>query len=225
VVVQDNKAPPEDYGSGTGYDHGAIAVCLVKGLVPTCTKKDGDEEGSDMAWASTLYILFNSKLVYAGGANTQPLLWIQTCSFPSVDGNCSKLTVVYDYDSKQDSFKAVFIHLSGSNNNQNARFMDTGPIRGDIVVDYPTDDAPYTYWIEVYRLGKTGQYEQALQYRGHTGYGDDNPLPVIYSEMPAILQHLGFWKPGDPLPIPTLPADSDITCDHPVLRHGEEWCR
>lgn len=226
VVVQDDTVPPDDYGSGTGYEHGAMAVCLVKGLDPTCEQKvEEDDQIPDMAWASTLYSLDEGKIVYAGDKDTRPLLWLQTCTFPSVNGSCDRRTVIYDYDQKHDKFVSVFGGETGSNNNQDTRFMADGPLRGDVIADRPTQDAPYGYWVDVYGRKGPGSYSQLVEYRSHTRYGDGNPLPVIDSEMPVILQHLGLWKPGDPLPIPVLPADSNIgNCDHPVLKHGEEWC-
>lgn len=76
--------------------------------------------------------------------------------------------------------------------------------------------------IEVYAPGNSGRYARILRYRSHTGYGDGNPLPVIDSEMPAILERLGLWKPGDALPVPEpLPAN----CGRLILNRGEEWCR
>lgn len=116
----------------------------------------------------------------------------------------------------------MFVGETSSNNNQETRFVTHGPIRGDVIVARPTDDAPYTYWIEVYALGKSGSYERILRYRGHTGYNDGNPLAVIDSEMPAILEHMGLWRRGDPLPIPRLRPHA---CSRFVLRHDEEWCR
>jgi hypothetical protein len=100
--------------------------------------------------------------------------------------------------------------------------MQAGPLQGDVIVAYPTAHAPYTYWIEVYGPHESGRYTQLLRYRGHTGYGDGNPIPVIDSEMPAILRHLGLWHPGDPLP---TPARMPSSCRRLSLRGGEEWCQ
>lgn len=80
--------------------------------------------------------------------------------------------------------------LTGRNNNQETRFVERGPLQGNVIVDYPTQDAPYTYWIEVYNAGESSQYVQILRYRGRTGYGDGNPLAVADSEMPEILRRL-----------------------------------
>jgi hypothetical protein len=91
-----------------------------------------------------------------------------------------------------------------------------------VIVDNPTENAPYTYWIEVYRAGDSAQYGRILRYRGLTGYSDGNPLAVTDSEMPEILHRLGSWKPGDPLPVPAhLPKG----CHDLFMRHGEEWCK
>ena len=97
-----------------------------------------------------------------------------------------------------------------------------GSLQGDMIVDAPTDNAPYGYWIEVFSQHRSGRYERILKYRSHTGYCDGNPLPVADSEMPEIMERLGVWKLGDPLPIP-MHEPSD--CGRLVMRHGEEWCR
>jgi hypothetical protein len=116
----------------------------------------------------------------------------------------------------------VFVNFTGRNNNEDARFVESGPLQGDVIVDDPTENAPYTYWIEVYRAGDSGQYGRILRYRGLTGYSDGNPLAVADSEMPEILRRLGLWQPGDPLPVPAhLPQG----CSHLFMRHGEEWCK
>jgi len=79
--------------------------------------------------------------------------------------------------------------------------VEGGPLQGDMIVDYPTEHAPYTYWVEVYRAGKSGRHFRVLRYRGRTGYSDGNPLAVADSEMPEILRHLGLWQPGDTLAV------------------------
>ncbi len=219
VVAQDPIPRPDSLPSDDD-EHGPIAVCFVKALEPKCTERYDDKTASFQEY-STTYELMEDKVVYLGGGNTQPLLWLKTCSARSGDGACDIRAMLYDYDQKQDRFQPVFTYdTGGSNENQNVRYMDTDPLRGDVVLYYPTGKAPYTYWVEVYKRGASGKYSRILKYRGHTGYGDGNPLPVIYSEMPAILQHLGFWKAGDPLPIPP-----DTDCAQPSLRHGEEWCQ
>jgi hypothetical protein len=91
-----------------------------------------------------------------------------------------------------------------------------------VIVDYPTGHAPYPYWIEVYAPRASEEYAQILRYRGRTRYGDHNPLAVADSEMPEILKRLGFWKPGDALPVPSRKPEG---CNQLVLRDGEEWCK
>ena len=112
--------------------------------------------------------------------------------------------------------------LTGRNNNQATRFVESGPLQGDVIVDNPTENAPYTYWIEVYRAEDSGQYDRILRYRGLTHYGDGNPLAVADSEMPEILHRLGLWQTGDPLPVPALLPQN---CRHLFMRNSEEWCK
>src|SRR6185312_8329625 len=82
------------------------------------------------------------QLVFAGRLRTRPLLLVQTCSIPGINGNCSTRTSLYAYVSNVDGFRRVFVHDSdGSNNNQAARFVESGPLQRDVIVDYPTDHA------------------------------------------------------------------------------------
>lgn len=215
VIVQDPHQPNDEIGMM--QDHGPIAVCFVKGLSPQCQERYGPESG--FPEFSTTYYLIIDSVVYADKNDSRPLLWLQTCSARSADGNCDVRTILFDYDRSADRFHPIFIHETGNNNNQETRFFRQGPLEGDVVVAYPTEDAPYTYWIEVYSYGQDERYDRILLYRGHTGYGDGNPLPVIDSEMPEILRRLGYWKPGDALPLPP-----GRECPHPVLRDKEEWC-
>lgn len=166
--------------------------------------------------------LFAGSVVYANQNKSSPLLFVKVCGEAAGNGNCAIATALYMYNKGADRFVRVFLNLTGRNNNQATRFIESGPLRGDVIVDHPTENAPYTYWIEVYRAGDSGQYGQILRYRGRTGYGDGNPLAVADSEMPEILHRLGSWQPGDPLPVPAhLPQG----CSHVFMRHGEEWCK
>jgi len=218
VLAQDQTPPSEELPSGDD-GHGPLAICFVKVLSPQCTESQIGT--GNMSWYTDVYELMEDKIVYTGSGNARPLLWLKTCSTASGDGDCGVRVTLFEYDLKQDHFTSVFFYdAGGKNNNNNARYIEDGPLRGDVIVDHPTEKAPFTYVIEVYGRGKSGPYSQILKYRGHTGYGDGNELPVAYSEMPEILRRLGLWHPGDPLPIPPNTA-----CEQPTLRHGEEWCQ
>lgn len=151
------------------------------------------------------------------GLNCSSSAWAGGCRLRVVQ------TTLYRYDPSTDRFGRVFVHDSGgSNNNQAARFVEQGPLQGDVIVDYPAVYAPYAYWIQVYAPGKSGQYARILRCRGRTGYGGRNPLPVADSEMPEILERPGLWKPGDALPVPPRRPEG---CVRLVFRNGEEWCK
>ncbi|MBV9888065.1 MAG: hypothetical protein JO119_16100 [Acidobacteria bacterium] len=126
-----------------------------------------------------------------------------------------------DYDPKADKFRSVFFNISGRNNNQECRFVKSGPLLGRVIAVYPTTDPPFTYFVEIYKRADEGNYSRMLRYRGKTGYGDANSLPVIDSEMPEILRRFGLWKAGDPLPIPPRMPKG---CTRLVLRKSIEWC-
>ncbi|HZT04752.1 MAG TPA: hypothetical protein VFA39_21055 [Steroidobacteraceae bacterium] len=197
-------------------DGGALAQCFVENLAPHCTyampKNDSD-------WFSTPIELYSAMVVFGGANNTRPLLLIKTGSAHGGDGSHSIYTEVFIYDRQSNKFRSVFSNATGSNNNQETRFIAQGPLRGDVIVADPTSSAPFGYWISVYsRDRKDGYSCNPLRYRSATHYGDGNHLPVIDSEMPGILRRMGLWRPGDPLPAPP-------GCSRPVLRHGEEWCQ
>jgi hypothetical protein len=216
VVVQDGGQPPTEL-----EDHGPIFLCLVKATVPDCSlglyellkNETGDEEP---------FHLFADKVVYAGQNKSDPLPFVKVCGVAGGNGNCRVATALYRYDRKADRFIRVFLNLTGRNNNEDARFVESGPLKGDVIVDNPTDNAPYTYWIEVYRAGESGEYEKILRYRSLTQYSDGNPLAVADSEMPEILHRFGLWQSGDPLP---APAHLPKGCHTLFMRRGEEWCK
>ncbi len=191
-------------------------LCLVKAASPDCAQhfyRRADEMPHD---------LFAGSVVYAKPNKSGPLLFLKVCGEEGPNGNCGIATALYKYDKETDQFVRVFLNLTGRNNNQDTRFVESGALQGDVIVDIPTENAPYTYWIEVYRAEDSGQYGRILRYRGHTGYSDGNPLAVADSEMPEILHRLGLSQPGDPLPVPAhLPQG----CSHLFMRRGEEWCK
>ena len=217
VAIQDGGQPIDDF-----EDHGPVTLCLVKAASPDCALHLFQQVRGEMPWFDTPYHLFAGSVVFANQNKSSPLLFLKVCGAVSGDGDCGIATALYTYDKGDDRFIRVFLNLTGRNNNQATRFVESGPLQGDVIVDYPTENAPYTYWIEVYRAGNSGQYSRILRYRGLTGYSDGNPLAVADSEMPGILHRLGSWQPGDPLPVPArLPQG----CSRLFMRHGEEWCK
>lgn len=216
-VVAQEGAPPTDEIE----DHGPIHVCLVKANTPDCSE-NLYQASKEQPPFDAPYQLLASNVVYAGQNRSNPLLYVQLCGAEAVNGNCGKATALYRYERGGDRFIRVFRNLTGRNNNEATHFVEHGQLQGNVIVDYPTENAPYTYWIEVYRPNESGEYVQVLRYRGRTGYGDGNPLAVADSEMPEILSHLGLWKPGDALPVPAhLPG----VCSRLYMRLGEEWCK
>lgn len=197
-------------------DGGALAQCFVENLASHCRyetpKKSWD-------WFSTPIELYSARVVFAGTDNTRPLLLIKTGSAHSGDGGHAIHTELFTYERQSNKFHSVFSNVTASNNNQETRFIEEGPLRGDVIVAEPTSSAPFGFWISVYaRNTKDGYSRSTLRYRSATHYGDGNHLAVIDSEMPGILRRMGLWRPGDPLPAPP-------GCSRPVLRHGEEWCQ
>lgn len=221
VVAKFKGSPPTELSQTE--DAGPLAVCFVEELTPHCTYKLGLSDSST-SWFDVPYQLLSSRVVFAGAGRTDPLLLLVTAGPHGGNGSHLIETQLFAYDRQSDRFRTVFSHGTGSNNNQETRFVEQGPLRGDVIVAVPTRTPPFGYWISVYTRNSDGKYARlALRYRSRTRYGDGNPLAVIDSEMPNILRHFGKWRPGDPLPVP---PDMPSSCRHNlVVVAGEEWCR
>jgi hypothetical protein len=167
--------------------------------------------------------LNRAEVVYSRGGAT-PLFLIQEASEHGTNGNQAVFTQVLAYDRSNDRFKQIYAHVTSRNNNQEDRFITSGPLQGSVISAEPTSNAPFAYWVTVHKLESTMTYTEVLRYRRYrsaTHYGDGNPLPVIDSEMPNIQLRLGLWHPGLPLPVPTSPAHP---CVNPRLIHTALWC-
>jgi len=191
---------------------GPLTQCFVHDLRPKCTYTAIMSSNLDYSIPIELY---SAAVVFRGANSTRSLLVIKTGGSHGGNGSHYIYTELFSYDRQLDDFKSVFSNATGSNNNQRTRFVEEGPLRGDVIVDEPDGCC---YRLKVYRLGGSGHYASILSYRSHTVYGDGNPLSVSDSEMPEILRRLGLWHKGDALPIP---HEGCI----PVMRRGEEWCR
>jgi hypothetical protein len=162
--------------------------------------------------------LHDALIVYPRGTSAPPLLLLRTASVLSGDGDQFVFTQLLAYRSAVDRFEPVYERETGHNNNQEVRFIATGPLTGDVIAVEPTSNAPYGFWITVSGLTPEYRYRQLLRYRSATRYNDRNPLAVIDSEMPNIQAHLGVWRPGAPPPLPARP------CPKPHLVKMELWC-
>jgi hypothetical protein len=222
------KQPDEESSveDGGGNRIGAVSLCFVENDEPDCSEemflaKYREEKVSFVSGEPTFHELIASDVVFSGPGRTLPLLKIKSCMNRGANGNCGVSTFLFTYDRKAERFRVVFFNMSGRNNNEETRVVENGPLLGSVIVVYPTSDAPFTYFVEVYKRTPDSEYSLALRYRGHTGYGDGNPLAVIDSEMPETLRRLGLWKTGDALPVPPrMPGG----CTRLVMRKGVEWC-
>lgn len=202
----------------------------IPGIITLCLKRAADRACSpalaqmapppDSSYASMWEPrqLFVARIVYPRGRSAPPLLLIRTGGSIGFDGSQPIFTQLLAYRRDQDRFESVFSQMVGRNTNPEVRFVETGPLRGDVVVAEPTENAPFGYWITVNRLTPSYRYQQILRYRSATRYGDNNPLAVIDSEMPNIQQRLGLWRSGRPLPLPAK------GCPKPRLVKMELWC-
>jgi hypothetical protein len=222
------KQPDEESGveDGAGNRIGAVSLCFVENDEPDCSEerfraKYREVRVSFVSGEPTFHELSASDLVFSGPRRTLPLLRIKSCMNRGANGNCGVSTFLLAYDRKADGFRVVFFNMTGRNNNEETRFVESGPLFGSVIVAYPTNDAPFGYFVEVYKRMSESEYSRVLKYRGNTGYGDGNPLAVIDSEMPETLRRLGLGKTGDALPVPpSMPG----RCTRLVTRKGVEWC-
>jgi hypothetical protein len=224
LLVVTEGAPTKDYGDNDAP--GALTFCLQKGpsgscvpgpVTPTLRTVTPD---NPVAWEP--HYLLKANMVYPQGPKAAPLLWLVAGSLNAGDGGQVIYTQLIAYDSEHDTFVRVYENRTGSNNNQETRFITGGPLRGSVISAEPQQQPPYGFWMVVSKRLDAGAYRQVLRYASATRYNDGNALAVIDSEMPNILQRLGLWKPGQPIPIPD--AADKKPCLKPTLKHAELWC-
>jgi hypothetical protein len=220
IATQGPPVAGDDTASG-GEEPGRIQLCLratpsapcdpqlLNALRATSSANDSFTEP---------HYLNALKIVYPRGPADQPLLFVQTGSLRSGDGNQLVSTHMLAYENSQNRFVRIYQYTTGRNNNQEVRYISSGRLKGDIISVDPTENAPYGYWVTVNVLTPQYTYKTVLRYRSATHYGDNNPLPVIDSEMPNVEQRLGYWKSGMALPLPSG------ACPRPRLIRMELWC-
>ena len=211
-------ASADPLGDGTDIAPGAIRLCVTPDAGRTC-RPDLDtllaSSGQEDLFSQP-HFLDDVRIVHP--RPDLPLLLVRVASIHSGDGDQRVATVALAYDRASDVFVPSYRRQTGRNNDQEIRYVETGPLQGAIVAVEPTGDAPFGFWIAISRIGPDDRYAQVLRYRSATPYGDGNPLAVIDSEMPNILQRLGLWHPGATLPLPAGP------CPKPRLVGRELWC-
>jgi hypothetical protein len=164
------------------------------------------------------HYLREARLVYPNGASRPPLLLVQSASGQGGDGDQLVFTQLLAYRSGR--FERVYAQATGHNNNQDVRYVNSGPVKGSVIFAEPTCcGAPFGFWVTVSRLTPDYVYKTVLRYRSATRYNDGNSLAVIDSEMPNIQKRLRLWKKGSPLPLPAGP------CPKPRLSKMELWCK
>jgi len=220
IAIQGPPVSGDDTASG-GEEPGKIQLCLRAAPAAPCDPQLQNalrvpSSGNDF-FAQPHY-LNAVKIVYPRGSSDPPLLFVQTASLHAGNGSQLVLTQVLAYEKSQDRFVRVYQYTTGTNRNEEVRYVDSGKLQGDIISVDPTDNAPYAYWVTVNVLTPQYTYKTLLRYRSATHYGDGNPLAVIDSEMPNIERRLGCWKAGMALPLPSG------ACPKPRLIHMELWC-
>jgi hypothetical protein len=219
TATQGPQVPGEQTANGEP-EPGEITFCLQKAPTAPCapvlggpTRPGGEKDD----YFDPPHYLRDARVVH--GAGGRPYLLVQAASMYAGNSGQWVVTQLLAYNPAADAFVRVFNHGTGTNNNEDVRFLETGPLKGHIVSVEPTENAPFAYWITVLSPTKSGPYKQILHFRSNTRYGDGNPLSVIDSEMPETLKRLHLWRPGRPLP---LPAGG---CARPRLVAGALWCQ
>jgi hypothetical protein len=228
LIVAKQPDKESSYTGGSPDDPlGAVITCFVKDGVPDCGEQlllDKVRQGFKLAANDLPYfhLFLKADLVFAGKSQTRPLLWLSHCPSRGMTGNCTVTNFLIDYEKSADRFRVVFFNETGRNNNEETRFIGSGPLQGSVILAEPTIKAPSRYWVEVFARGAGANYVRILRYRTLTGYNDGNPLAVIDSEMIEILRRMGKWKPGHPFPKQADPPDN---CAKLELRRGVLWCK
>jgi len=222
LLVPTQGPPTVDYGDNPAP--GAIQLCFKKGPDAPCSSTPSampppTNGASYDGWEP--HYLSVAKVVYPRGPSGAPLMLIVTASVHAGDGGQLVATQLFQYSPDRDVFERVYTHATGTNNNEEVRFITSGRLQGAVISAEPTPDAPFGYWITVNRFTPERGYRQVLRYRSATHYNDGNALPVIDSEMPSLERRLGLWRPGSPLP---LPLSSTKPCPRPHLKGAELWC-
>lgn len=218
VATQD----PEIADPEMGPIPGAVRLCLKKAPNGPCdmareAKAHLGATIPDDGWEP--HFLDVAKLVYPRGRSSQPLLLVRSSGALGFNGDHAVLTQVIVYQRGPDRFTTIYDEVTGANNNQEIRYVPSGPLMGSMIRAEPADRAPFGYWISVSKLTPAYRYKQVLHYLSATRYNDGNSLAVIDSEMPNIQRRLGLWRPGSPLP---LPAGH---CPKPRLKGMALWCK
>jgi len=217
-----SQGPPtlDDLG---GPVPGPVQLCFKKSQEGPCASPSPMPPPLDAAthgrWEP--HFLSTAKVVFPRGPDAAPLLLIVTGSLYSGDGDQARATQLFQYDPGTDSFSRVYVRTTGKNNNQEIRFIPSGPLQGAVISAEPTAHAPYGYWITVDRFTPEHGYRQVLRYRSATRYDDGNPLPVIDSETANLERRLGLWRPGSSLP---HLIDETRPCPRPHLKETELSC-
>lgn len=212
--VDDPTAGPGDKAPG------AITLCLTHDDGKTCDpvltramKKLDPDDIYDVP-----HYLIDARVIALPAPERRRFLFVRTSSFLSVDSDARVITQALVYDRGQDRFVIAYEHSDGHNNNQDVRYVASGPLRGDLITVESPYGPPFSYVLTVSRLSAKGVFAPILHYRTATLYGDGNGLSVIDSDMPNLLQRLGLWHSGLPLPLPASP------CAKPHLVKMELWC-
>ena len=212
------------------FVHDGEAVCslvcapsgVALGDYPTCVTNGSDTAFNMLVWVSTFRSIGRAKanLVVADVARSKKSL----SRLP--DG-----LVIWAFHRQSDSFERIFsavqdIDFKSTQNGRSEdeiRFISSGPLAGDVVLDRAASFWPYRYEIVVYQLLSSERYVKVLDYLGKATEGDKNALWPIDAEMPEIEKRLGYWEPGDPLPV--SPKAASPECKTPVrLQDGLAWC-
>jgi len=147
------------------YRPGLIHLCLQSGPAAACDPLVAMSQPPAPipadAWAP--HYLKYAGVVYARAGHEAPLFLLQAASNQSTDGNQAVFTQLLAFNRVKEGFEQVYAHTTGRNNNEEDRFIASGPLQGSVISVEPTANAPFAYWITVTRPGPDFTYKQVLR--------------------------------------------------------------
>lgn len=143
------QAPPiaNPFGSGDDQVPGAVTLCLHKAASGPCDPQLQNRlyDSSDTALFAERHYLNRAAVVHPRGRSGASLLLVSTASLHSGDGDQAVMTQALRYQPGPDRFVRAYEHWMGTNKNQEVRYIESGPLAGDIVAVDRAESVPLAY--------------------------------------------------------------------------------
>src|SRR4029077_4138555 len=107
------------------------------------------------------------QIIHPNGARESPLLVARVEGVYAGSGHPVG-TSVWIYRRESDRFERISSRQSDTSENEETRVVTKGPLAGDIIVNTPTSQWPWSYAITVYRLSQSRHYAEILAYEARS---------------------------------------------------------